>query len=82
VRARRRLNGANLPWSMLRDSSRNDRHDTVARQFFHEQIRKLDFIDYNGKLEIHNSSLNLVYTTSPKSKRMMRAMMMRAIEPR
>jgi hypothetical protein len=33
----------------------NDRHDPIPREFFHEQISQAGFIDYNGKIEVHNS---------------------------
>src|ERR1700730_18102927 len=32
---------------------RNDRHDPVARELFHEQIPQIG--EYNGKIEVHNS---------------------------
>jgi CRP-like cAMP-binding protein len=34
--------------------------------FFMNKFRKLDFIEYNGKLEVHNSLLNLVLHEQPE----------------
>jgi CRP-like cAMP-binding protein len=34
--------------------------------FFMNKFRKLDFIEYNGKLEVHNSLLNLVLHDQPE----------------
>jgi hypothetical protein len=34
--------------------------------FFMNKFRKLGFIDYNGKLEIHNSLLNMVLRDKPE----------------
>jgi CRP-like cAMP-binding protein len=34
--------------------------------FFMEKFRKLGHIDYNGKLEIHNSLLNVVLYDKPE----------------
>jgi CRP/FNR family cyclic AMP-dependent transcriptional regulator len=44
--------------------------------FFMNKFRKLGFIAYNGKLEINNSLLNVVCTTSPRSERGIEAIMM------
>jgi len=38
-----------------RRAGRDDRHDALARQLFHEQFRKLGFIEYNGGLSVHSS---------------------------
>ena len=41
---------------------------TRARvSFFMNKFRKLGYIDYNGKLEIHNSLLNVVLYDKPDS---------------
>jgi CRP-like cAMP-binding protein len=37
--------------------------------FFMNKFRKLGFIDYNGKLEVHNSLLNVVLHDKPEIKR-------------
>ena len=42
--------------------------------FFMNKFRKLGFIEYNGKIEVHNSLLNVSCSTSPRSKRGMRAL--------
>jgi hypothetical protein len=34
--------------------------------FFMNKFRKLGYIDYNGKLEIHNSLLNVVLYDKPE----------------
>src|SRR3984893_18135946 len=34
--------------------------------FFMNKVRKLGFIDYNGKIEVHNSLLNLVLHDKPE----------------
>jgi hypothetical protein len=44
---------------------RNDRHDPVARSFFMNKFRKLGFID-NGKIEVHNSLLNVILYDKPE----------------
>jgi hypothetical protein len=36
--------------------------------FFMNKFRKLGYIDYNGKLEIHNSLLNVVLYDKPEIK--------------
>jgi hypothetical protein len=36
--------------------------------FFMNKFRKLGFIEYNGKLEIHNSLLNVVLHDKPEIK--------------
>jgi len=36
--------------------------------FFMNKFRKLGFIDYNGKLEVHNSLLNVVLYDKPEIK--------------
>jgi CRP/FNR family transcriptional regulator, cyclic AMP receptor protein len=42
---------------------------TRARvSFFMNKFRKLGFIDYNGKLEVHNSLLNVVLYDKPEIK--------------
>jgi CRP/FNR family transcriptional regulator, cyclic AMP receptor protein len=37
--------------------------------FFMNKFRKLGFIEYNGKLEVHNSLLNVVLHDKPEIKR-------------
>ena len=37
--------------------------------FFMNKFRKLGFIEYNGKLEVHNSLLNVVLHDTPEIKR-------------
>ena len=37
--------------------------------FFMNKFRKLGFIEYNGKLEIHNSLLNVVLYDKPEINR-------------
>ena len=37
--------------------------------FFMNQFRKLGFIQYNGKLEVHNSLLNVVLHDNPQIRR-------------
>jgi CRP/FNR family cyclic AMP-dependent transcriptional regulator len=37
--------------------------------FFMKKFRKLGFIDYNGRLEVHNSLLNVVLHDTPEIKR-------------
>jgi CRP/FNR family transcriptional regulator, cyclic AMP receptor protein len=34
--------------------------------FFMNKFRKLGFIEYNGKLEVHNSLLNVVLNDKPQ----------------
>jgi len=34
--------------------------------FFMNKFRKLGFIEYNGKLEVHNSLLNVVLHANPQ----------------
>jgi CRP/FNR family cyclic AMP-dependent transcriptional regulator len=34
--------------------------------FFMNKFRKLGFIEYNGKLEVHNSLLNVVFFDKPE----------------
>jgi len=42
---------------------------TRARvSFFMNKFRKLGFIEYNGKLEVHNSLLNMVLRDNPEIK--------------
>jgi hypothetical protein len=41
--------------------------------FFMNRFRKLGYIEYNGKLEIHNSLLNVACTTSRRSRGKTRA---------
>ena len=41
--------------------------------FFMNKFRKLGYINYNGKLEIRNSLLNVACTTSLRSERTTRA---------
>jgi len=36
--------------------------------FFMNKFRKLGFIEYNGKLEIHNSLLNVILFDKPEIK--------------
>ena len=36
--------------------------------FFMNKFRKLGFIEYNGKLEVHNSLLNMVLRDKPEIK--------------
>jgi len=36
--------------------------------FFMNKFRKLGFIEYNGKLEVHNSLLNVVLHDKPEIK--------------
>jgi CRP/FNR family cyclic AMP-dependent transcriptional regulator len=36
--------------------------------FFTNKFRKLGFIEYNGKLEVHNSLLNVVLYDKPEIK--------------
>ena len=36
--------------------------------FFMNKFRKLGFIDYNGRLEVHNSLLNVVLHDKPEIK--------------
>ena len=36
--------------------------------FFMNKFRKLGYIEYNGRLEIHNSLLNVVLYDKPESK--------------
>ncbi len=36
--------------------------------FFMNKFRKLGFIEYNGKLEVHNSLLNVVLFDKPEIK--------------
>ena len=36
--------------------------------FFMNKFRKLGFIEYNGKLEVHNSLLNVVLHDQPEIK--------------
>jgi hypothetical protein len=47
------------------DSGRDGRHDEVAGEFFMNKFRKLGFIDYNGRLEVHSSLLNMVLHETP-----------------
>jgi len=35
-------------------------NDAAKGQLFHEQFRKLGFIDYNGNLQVHGSLLNVI----------------------
>jgi CRP/FNR family transcriptional regulator, cyclic AMP receptor protein len=37
--------------------------------FFMNKFRKLGFIDYNGKLEVHNSLLNVILYDKPEIKK-------------
>ena len=37
--------------------------------FFMNKFRKLGFIEYNGKLEVHNSLLNVVLHDNPQIRR-------------
>ena len=37
--------------------------------FFMNKFRKLGFIEYNGKLEVHNSLLNVVLYDKPESRK-------------
>jgi CRP/FNR family transcriptional regulator, cyclic AMP receptor protein len=37
--------------------------------FFMNRFRKLGFIEYNGKLEVHNSLLNVVLHDNPQIRR-------------
>ena len=37
--------------------------------FFMNKFRKLGYVEYNGKLEIHNSLLNVVLYDKPEIKR-------------
>jgi CRP/FNR family transcriptional regulator, cyclic AMP receptor protein len=43
----------------------DDRNDPVPGEFFHEQISKTRFIDYNGSIEVHSSLLNVVLHDEP-----------------
>jgi hypothetical protein len=45
---------------------RNDRHDPVARELFMNKFRKLGFIEYNGKIDVHNSLLNVILYDKPE----------------
>jgi CRP/FNR family transcriptional regulator, cyclic AMP receptor protein len=48
-------------WKVQSGNARgDDRHDPIARGLLHGQIPQLGYIDYNRKLEIHNSLLNVV----------------------
>jgi CRP/FNR family transcriptional regulator, cyclic AMP receptor protein len=46
----------------------DDWHDPIARELFHEQVRKLGFVTYNGRLEVHNSLLNVILYDTPEIK--------------
>ena len=37
--------------------------------FFMNKFRKLGLIEYNGKIEVHTSLLNMVLKASPRSQR-------------
>jgi CRP/FNR family transcriptional regulator, cyclic AMP receptor protein len=37
-------------------------------RFFTDKFRKLGFIDYNGSIEVHSSSLNVVLLDDPQIK--------------
>jgi hypothetical protein len=48
---------------------RNDWRDPVARELFHEQIPQIGFYrEYNGKIEVHNSLLNVILFDKPQIK--------------
>ena len=42
--------------------------------FFMNKFRKLGFIEYNGKIEVHNALLNVILYDKPEIKRGMRAL--------
>ena len=44
------------------------RHPVAHVSFFMNKFRKLGFIDYNGRLEVHNSLLNVVLHDKPEIK--------------
>jgi CRP/FNR family cyclic AMP-dependent transcriptional regulator len=44
-------------------------HDAFAGELFHEPIRKLGFIDYNGDLKVLSSLLNVVLYDKPELQR-------------
>ena len=37
----------------------------LAQRFFMNKFRKLGFIEYNGRLEVHNSLLNVILYDKP-----------------
>ncbi len=52
-----------LPKAIARNAGGDDWHNAVPNQFFHEQIQKLGFIEYGGKLrglQVNKSLLGVV----------------------
>ena len=46
----------------------DDRHHAITRALlFMNKFRKLGFIEYNGKLEVHKSLLNMVLHEKPEN---------------
>ena len=48
-----------------RDARGDDRYDASRVSFFMNKFRKLGLIDYNGRIEIHTSLLNVVLHEEP-----------------
>jgi hypothetical protein len=42
--------------------------DAISREFLHEQIPGIGSIDYNGRIEVHSSLLNVILHDQPQIK--------------
>jgi hypothetical protein len=67
-RRRHRRGSCSTRARAFRDTGGDDRHDSITRKLFMNKFRKLGFIEYNGKLEVHNSLLNVVLHEKPEIK--------------
>ena len=67
-RRRHRRGSCSTRARAFRDTGGDDRHDSITRKLFMNKFRKLGFIEYNGKLEVHNSLLNVVLHDKPEIK--------------
>lgn len=48
------------------DAGGNDRHGAISVSSFMNKFRKLGFISYNGRIEVHRSLLNAVLQERPQ----------------
>jgi hypothetical protein len=46
--------------ALVRKNGGDDRRDSSCVSFFMNKFHKMDFIEYDGKLEIHNSLLSII----------------------
>jgi hypothetical protein len=67
-RRRHRRGSCSTRARAFRDTGGDDRHDSITRKLFMNKFRKLGLIEYNGKLEVHNSLLNVVLHDKPEIK--------------